>query len=79
MEIYIKNSIINILLDIKKIINYIINDNSIFINSTNYNNCTSELYYLLINTLKKLENIYYKYILLHKLGILQDYTNRNEK
>lgn len=61
----------NTFLDIKNIINYILKDNIIiFKNSKEYNKCISELYTLLLNTLKTIENIYYKYILLPKLEMI---------
>lgn len=65
MSIYLKKSIINTIIDIKKLINYILNDNTVL--SPNYNKCISELYYILMKTFKKIENIYYKYILYPKI------------
>ena len=54
MSIYLKKSIINTIIDIKKLIYYIINDNTVL--SPNYNKCISELYYILMKTFKKIEN-----------------------
>ena len=60
------NKLISIFEEIKKQINYIINDKDI-IYSNNYFLCIDELYKVLIKTLCKIQNIYYKYILYPKL------------
>jgi hypothetical protein len=54
MEIYLKKSIINIFIDINKIMNKIM-----FENPKEYNKCIRELYILFLNTLNNIENIYY--------------------
>lgn len=56
----------NIFVEIKKQINYIINDND-FIYSSNYINCMNEVMTVLRKALFKLQDIYYKYILYPKL------------
>lgn len=56
----------NIFIEIKKQINYIINDND-FIFSSNYINCMNEVMIVLRRALFKLQDIYYKYILYPKL------------
>jgi hypothetical protein len=56
----------SIFIEIKKQINYIINDNEILY-SNNYFNCIDEIMAVLRNTLYKLQDIYYKYILYPKL------------
>jgi len=60
------NKLVSIFEEIKKQINYIINDKEI-IYSNNYFLCLDELYKVLIKTLYKIQNIYYKYILYSKL------------
>ena len=62
----IVNKFGNIFVEIKKQINYIINDNEILY-SNNYFNCIDEIMAVLRNTLYKLQDIYYKYILYPKL------------
>jgi hypothetical protein len=62
----IVNKFGNIFIEIKKQINYIINDND-FIYSSNYINCMNEVMIVLRNALFKLQDIYYKYILYPKL------------
>jgi len=56
----------NIFIEINKQINYIVLDCE-FIFSKNYLNCLEEIYIVLKNTLYKLQDIYYKYILYPKL------------
>ena len=56
----------SIFIEIKKQINYIINDNEI-VYSNNYFKCIDEIITVLRNTLYKLQDIYYKYILYPKL------------
>jgi len=56
----------SIFIEIKKQINYIINNNEILY-SNNYFNCLDEIMAVLRNTLYKLQDIYYKYILYPKL------------
>ena len=56
----------SIFIEIKKQINYIINDNEILY-SNNYFNCIDEIMAVLRNNLYKLQDIYYKYILYPKL------------
>ena len=56
----------SIFIEIKKQINYIINYNEILY-SNNYFNCIDEIMAVLRNTLYKLQDIYYKYILYPKL------------
>lgn len=55
-----------IFIEIKKQINYIINDNEILY-SGNYYKCMDKIMIILRNTLYKLQDIYYKYILYPKL------------
>ena len=62
----IVNKFGNIFIEIKKQINYIINDND-FIYSSNYINCMNEVMIVLRKALFKLHDIYYKYILYPKL------------
>jgi hypothetical protein len=62
----IVNKFGNILIEIKKQIIYIINDND-FIYSSNYINCMNEVMVVLSKALFKLQDIYYKYILYPKL------------
>jgi hypothetical protein len=62
----IVNKFGNIFIEIKKQINYIINDND-FIYSSNYINCMNEVMIVLRNALFKLQDIYYKYVLYPKL------------
>lgn len=56
----------NIFIEIKTQINYIINDSD-FTYSHNYFKCMDEIIAVLRNTLNKLQDIYYKYILYPKL------------
>lgn len=56
----------SIFIEIKKQINYIINDNEI-VYSNNYFKCIDEIITVLRNTLYKLQDIYYKYVLYPKL------------
>jgi hypothetical protein len=56
----------SIFIEIKKQINYIINDNEILF-SNNYFNCMDEIMTVLRNTLYKLQDIYYRYVLYPKL------------
>ena len=56
----------SIFIEINKQINYIINDND-FLCSNNYFKCMDEIITVLRNTLYKLQDIYYKYILYPKL------------
>jgi hypothetical protein len=56
----------SVFIEIKKHINYIINDNEILI-SNHYFKCIDEIIDVLRNTLYKLQDIYYKYILYPKL------------
>jgi hypothetical protein len=56
----------SIFIEIKKQINYIINDNEILF-SNNYFNCIDEIMTVLRNTLYKLQDIYYRYVLYPKL------------
>jgi hypothetical protein len=56
----------NIFIEINKQINYIVYDCD-FIFSNNYFNCLEEILIVLRNTLYKLQDIYYKYILYPKL------------
>ncbi len=56
----------SIFIEINKQINYIINDNEILC-SNNYFKCIDEIIIVLRNTLYKLQDIYYKYILYPKL------------
>jgi hypothetical protein len=56
----------NIFFEINKQINYIVYDCE-FIFSNNYFNCLEEILIVLRNTLYKLQDIYYKYILYPKL------------
>jgi hypothetical protein len=56
----------SIFIEIKTQINYIINDND-FLCSNNYLKCMDEIITVLRNTLYKLQDIYYKYILYPKL------------
>jgi hypothetical protein len=56
----------DIFFDIKKIINYILND-SFLVHSSNYFSCLNEIYDVLRQALYKIENIYYKYVLYPKL------------
>jgi hypothetical protein len=56
----------NIFIEINKQINYIVSDCD-FIFSNNYFNCLEEILIVLRNTLYKLQDIYYKYILYPKL------------
>jgi hypothetical protein len=56
----------SIFIEIKTQINYIINDNE-FLCSNNYLKCMDEIITVLRNTLYKLQDIYYKYILYPKL------------
>ena len=60
------NRIESIFIEIKKQINYLIFDNQI-ISSNNYFKCMDEIITVLRNTLYKLQDIYYKYILYPKL------------
>jgi hypothetical protein len=62
----IVNKFGNIFIEIKKQINYIINDND-FVFSRNYINCMNEVIIVLRKALFKLQDIYYKYILYPKL------------
>ena len=62
----IVNKFGNIFVEIKKQINYIINDSE-FTYSHNYINCMNEIMKVLRNALFKLQDIYYKYILYPKL------------
>jgi hypothetical protein len=62
----IGNKFGNIFIEIKKQINYIINDND-FVYSSNYINCMNEVMIVLRKALFKLQDIYYKYILYPKL------------
>ena len=69
MKSYFKKSIINIFLDIKTLIDHIINDNIIlYIKESEYIYCINQLYIILIDTLKKIEGLYYDHILAHKLN-----------
>ena len=56
----------SIFIEIKKQINSIINDNEILF-SNNYFNCMDEIMTVLRNTLYKLQDIYYRYVLYPKL------------
>lgn len=56
----------SIFVEIKTQINYIINDNEILC-SNNYFKCMDEIITVLRNTLYKLQDIYYKYVLYPKL------------
>ena len=56
----------NIFNEIKKQISYIINDNDI-IYSSKYFKCLNEILIVLKNTLYKIQDIYYKYVLNPKL------------
>ena len=57
MKSYFKKSIINIFLDIKTLIDHIINDNIIlYIKESEYIYCINQLYIILIDTLKKIAN-----------------------
>ena len=56
----------SIFVEIKTQINYIINDNEILC-SNNYFKCMDEIIIVLRNTLYKLQDIYYKYVLYPKL------------
>jgi len=56
----------SIFIEIKKQINYIINDKE-FVYSSNYINCMNEVMIVLRKALFKLQDIYYKYILYPKL------------
>ena len=60
------NKFFNIFNEIKKQIIYIINDNEI-IYTNKYVTCLNELLNVLKNTLYKIQDIYYKYILHPKL------------
>jgi hypothetical protein len=62
------NFVINLFLDIKKKIYFIIDDKEFFIrNRKNYESCMYELMHILNSTLKKLDKLYYKYILSEKI------------
>lgn len=60
------NKFLKIFNEIKKQIIYILNDNSI-IYSNNYFICMNEILNVLNNTLTKIQDIYYKYILFPNL------------
>lgn len=60
------NKFFNIFNEIKKQIIYIINDNEI-IYTNKYVTCLNEILNVLKNTLYKIQDIYYKYILHPKL------------
>jgi len=60
------NKFFNIFNEIKKQIIYIINDNEI-IYTNKYVTCLNEILNVLKNTLYKIQDIYYKYILYPKL------------
>lgn len=60
------NKFFNIFNEIKKQISYIINDNDI-IYSSKYFKCLNEILIVLKNTLYKIQDIYYKYVLNPKL------------
>lgn len=60
------NKFFNIFNEIKKQIIYIINDGDV-IYSHNYITCLNEILCVLKNTLYKIQDIYYKYILYPKL------------
>ena len=60
------NKFFNIFNEIKKQISYIINDNDI-IYSSKYFKCLNEILIVLENTLYKIQDIYYKYVLNPKL------------
>ena len=60
------NKFLKIFNEIKKQIRYILNDNS-FIYSDKYFLCMNEILAVLNNTLRKIQDIYYKYILFPNL------------
>lgn len=60
------NKFFNIFNEIKKQIIYILNDNDILY-TNNYFSCLNEILCVLNNTLYKIQDIYYKYILYPKL------------
>lgn len=60
------NKFLKIFNEIKKQIRYILNDNTI-IYSNNYFICMNEILKVLNNTLAKIQDIYYKYILFPNL------------
>ena len=60
------NKFLKIFNEIKKQIRYILNDNS-FIYSDKYFICMNEILAVLNNTLRKIQDIYYKYILFPNL------------
>lgn len=60
------NKFLKIFNEIKKQIRYILNDNSI-IYSDKYFICMNEILTVLNNTLSKIQDIYYKYILFPNL------------
>lgn len=80
MKDLLNRSIINTFIEIKKIIDNIIYDNVVFsIKKNDYIKCINLLYNILIDTLKKIENIYYHYILLPKLQNYNQSTDINIK
>ena len=60
------NKFLKIFNEIKKQIRYILNDNC-FIYSDKYFICMNEILAVLNNTLRKIQDIYYKYILFPNL------------
>lgn len=77
MRNYLNKTITNIFLDIKKLIDNIINDNIIIsMKTSEYSKCINKLYAILLDTLKKIEDIYYTHILSPKLSnINKDYID----
>lgn len=68
------NFVINLFLDIKKKLYFIIDDKEfIFRNKKNYEACMYELMHILNTTLIKMNKLYYKYILSEKI---KDVYNR---
>lgn len=62
------NFVINLFLDIKKKLYFIIDDKDFYFrNKKNYEACMYELMHILNTTFKKLDKLYYKYILSEKI------------
>lgn len=77
MRDYLNKTVINTFLEIKKLIDNIISDNVVFsIKKNEYIICVNLLYGILADTLKKIEDVYYNYILLPKL---QNYNKSSQE
>lgn len=68
---YTKIAIFNIMINIKEQINKIITSDKLYLtNNDAYILCFEEIFNILIMTLGKLENVYYKYFLYPRISAL---------